>query len=70
MPICSKDHGGGAVPKSLGGLPNSQGGPWRHKCVACAYELGYEAGIGAAEKLRARVRDLEEKLRAAEAGDR
>lgn len=58
------------MPKALGDLPASQGGPWRHKCVACAYELGYEAGIGAAEKLRLRVRELEEKLRAAEASDR
>lgn len=62
MSTCTKDHIG-AVPASLRDLPKSQAGDWRHKCAACAYDLGYQDGIGAADKLRDRVRELEAKVK-------
>lgn len=62
MSICTKDHIG-AVPAAVHSLPKSQAGAWRHKCAACAYDLGYQDGIGAADKLRARVRELEARLK-------
>jgi hypothetical protein len=65
--ICSIDHGG-SVPKALGELPESQGGPWRHKCVACAYEMGVRDGAKSEENLRRRVRELEAQLHALRTG--
>jgi hypothetical protein len=65
--VCTIDHSGGAVPKALGGLPESQAGTWRHKCVACAYELGLKDGAATEERLRARVRELDAKVRELEA---
>lgn len=66
--VCSTDHAGGAVPKKLDDLPESQAGALRHKCVACAYEMGVKDGLASAERLRERVRELEEKLRGLTSG--
>jgi hypothetical protein len=41
---CSTDHIGSVPAKKLGGLPESQASAWRHKCAACAYELGFKEG--------------------------
>ena len=42
-------------------LPIDQGGKGRHKCAACAYELGFEAGSQLKEKI-----DLEQVLNSLE----
>lgn len=39
---CKKDHS--AIQKIMFNLPVDQGGKGRHKCAACAYEKGFEAG--------------------------
>lgn len=41
--ICRKEHS--EIQPLLAMLPNSQGGPGRHKCAACAFEEGYEDGM-------------------------
>lgn len=41
--ICKKEHSD--IQNLLAMLPNSQGGPGRHKCAACAFEEGYTDGI-------------------------
>lgn len=46
---CSKNHSG--VQTIMNALPTDQGGKGRHKCAACAYELGYNAGIKLDEKI-------------------
>lgn len=40
---CKKEHSD--IQDLLAMLPNSQGGPGRHKCAACAFEEGYADGI-------------------------
>ena len=40
---CKKEHSD--IQNLLALLPNSQGGPGRHKCAACAFEEGYTDGI-------------------------
>ena len=42
MPPCQSDH---RYHPSLEDLPDSQGGPGRHKCAGCAFELGYDDGF-------------------------
>ena len=39
---CKKDHS--AIQDIMADLPLDQGGKGRHKCAACAYEKGFEAG--------------------------
>jgi len=39
---CTKDHS--KIQSIMATLPTDQGGVGRHKCAACAYEAGYEAG--------------------------
>ena len=39
---CKKDHS--AIQDIMADLPLDQGGKGRHKCAACAYEKGLEAG--------------------------
>ena len=46
---CSKNHSG--VQTIMNSLPTDQGGKGRHKCAACAYGLGYNAGINLDEKI-------------------
>jgi transposase-like protein len=43
MPICQRSHSP-AVTKALGSIRSSQRSPQRHKCAACAYEQGLDAG--------------------------
>ncbi len=60
--ICDRDHTG-EIPKAvLSALPESQRGPWRHACAACAYLLGIQHGEDGKERLRQRVRDLEARI--------
>lgn len=59
---CNRDHSG-SLPASFNQLPESQGGVGRHKCAACAYELGRAEGAAAEERLRERVRTLESATR-------
>ncbi len=35
----------------MANIPVDQGGIGRHKCAACAYELGYKAGSNLDEKI-------------------
>lgn len=39
---CKKEHS--KIQKIMDTLPVDQGGVGRHKCAACAYELGYTNG--------------------------
>lgn len=39
---CKKNHSNLEV--IMSSLPTDQGGVGRHKCAACAYEAGYQAG--------------------------
>ena len=41
--ICKKEHSD--IQTLLATLPNSQGGPGRHKCAACAFEEGFDDGM-------------------------
>lgn len=59
---CNRDHSG-SLPTSFGRLPESQGGVGRHKCAACAYDLGRAEGAAAEQRLRERVRKLEAEAR-------
>ena len=49
---CSKDHS--AIQLIMNTLPTDQGGKGRHKCAACAYELGFTAGYNLDEKINLR----------------
>lgn len=40
---CKKEHSD--IQNLLATLPNSQGGPGRHKCAACAFDEGYADGM-------------------------
>ena len=40
--VCEKNHQD--LKELMDLLPTDQGGVGRHKCAACAYEAGYEAG--------------------------
>jgi hypothetical protein len=42
MAICNSDH---RYDPAFTDLPEEQGGAGRHKCAACAYDRGYEAGL-------------------------
>jgi hypothetical protein len=55
--FCACDHMG-EVPDALKNLPESQAGPWRHRCAACAYLAGVRDGKKEA------VRRLQKHLRA------
>lgn len=39
---CNRDHS--SLAAIMNDLPTDQGGVGRHKCAACAYEAGYNAG--------------------------
>lgn len=51
-----KRHEGGSLFRDglMGTLPRNQGGPGRHKCPYCAYDLGYDAGREQAKAERKR----------------
>lgn len=61
---CGRDHTGSIPEKGIKALEDSQAGFWRHKCAGCAYELGKRDAGEAAERLRARVRDLTDEVAA------
>ena len=44
---CNKDHS--AIQGIMAQLPYDQGGRGRHKCAACAYEIGYKLGLQMSE---------------------
>ena len=46
---CNKNHS--RVQTIMNTLPVDQGGKGRHKCAACAYELGYNAGNNLDEEI-------------------
>lgn len=48
--VCSVDHVGKVPAQKIAGLPESQAGAFRHRCAACAYQLGYEEGLQAAAR--------------------
>jgi hypothetical protein len=41
---CQVQHSSTHTLKAIVDLPESQAGSWRHKCAACAYELGLSDG--------------------------
>ena len=53
---CNKDHS--AIQHIIKELPISQKGLERHKCAACAYEIGYEHG-----KKRQKILDIDDVLK-------
>lgn len=61
---CSKDHSGSLPRARIEVLATSQRDFWRHKCAACAYEVGRADGARAEAALRQRVRTLESQLEA------
>lgn len=46
---CKKNHL--KLEKEMEKIPTDQGGVGRHKCAACAYEAGYQAGYNLDETL-------------------
>ena len=46
---CNNDHS--RVQSIMANLPVDQGGKGRHKCAACAYELGVDAGYNLDEQI-------------------
>lgn len=46
---CKKDHS--KIQSIMGRLPEDQGGKGRHKCAACAYDLGFNAGYTLDEQI-------------------
>ena len=46
---CKKDHS--ELSDIMSNLPYDQGGVGRHKCAACAYRKGFDAGVHLIEKL-------------------
>lgn len=63
---CKKDHS--KIQMIMANLPIDQGGKGRHKCAACAYELGYEAGSQLKENINisAMLNSLEDSQAAAQ----
>lgn len=55
---CNKNHT--EVQQIMDTLPTDQGGKGRHKCAACAYAMGFEAGYNLDEKIN--LGDLLESL--------
>lgn len=55
---CTKEHPEGDLSAAFRALPESQGKSGRHKCAACAYELGRQEGGVAEDRLRKRVQQL------------
>lgn len=47
--VCKKDHS--RVQSIMAELPTDQGGIGRHKCAACAYEEGFNAGQNLTEEI-------------------
>lgn len=60
-PICQRDHSG-EIPRAIENLDRSQRGFWRQRCAGCAYLLGRADAAASEERLRARVRVLEQKI--------
>lgn len=49
--VCEKDHTGDISANTverIANLPESQAGPQRHRCAACAYDMGVQDGLKAA----------------------
>ena len=43
--VCERDHPLAETGVSWRDMLDSQRGDWRHKCAACAYELGYQHAL-------------------------
>lgn len=64
--ICAEQHTGN-IPEDLAALPVSQAGFWRHKCAACAYEMGVKAGLkmaGRSQRQDRKIATLVDEIRA------
>jgi len=46
---CKKDHS--KIQLVMSNLPTDQGGKGRHKCAACAYDRGFDAGYKLDEQI-------------------
>ncbi|WP_017445764.1 hypothetical protein [Gayadomonas joobiniege] len=57
MAVCDDDHRYNEIFERL---PHDQGGHGRHRCAACAYDRGYEAGLTRDENLRIDLDSLPE----------
>ena len=49
--LCNEDHIGDIPKPVLDSLLENQSEPFRHRCAACAYRAGYEAGLNEAPDL-------------------
>jgi hypothetical protein len=65
--ICTHDHDVELPMAEFQALPESQRGRWRHVCAGCAYHLGRAHAEAAEGRLRQRVRELEARLKQAQA---
>lgn len=54
---CTHDHSNDLDARRLAELPESQGGPGRHRCASCAYAMGVRDGI-AAERRRTTSKEV------------
>lgn len=61
---CNENHS--ALSHIMANLPNDQGGIGRHKCAACAYKKGFEAGYNLIENLD--INNILSKLKESQAG--
>ena len=61
---CKIDHS--SLASKMIGLPTGQGGVGRHKCAACAYRAGYDAGYSLDESLS--INQVLERLDESQAG--
>jgi hypothetical protein len=64
---CKVEHSG-EVPRAIEKLQDSQAGFWRHRCAGCAYLLGRKHAEEAEERLRVRIRQLQEAIEKLKAG--
>lgn len=46
---CKKDHSN--IQSVMANMPIDQGGKGRHKCAACAYDLGFKSGYNLDEQI-------------------
>ncbi len=58
--ICERDHTGEIPQHVLDALPENQGHPVRHRCAACAFEVGRNEAAEEVRKLAEQLKALTE----------
>ena len=59
-PTCEQEHNLADHNVDWDAMLASQRGPWRHKCAACAYELGFRDAIAYATRRITRLFEEED----------